>query len=103
MCACATTNAAARRVVLAQLEGSGRGNLASYNKEHSDLLLRLLQEVPFKDGDDWLQVLLQENSMLGTNRALSSHCQQTGTAVTPLNWMQRASALRHDHSALPVI
>ena len=53
------------RIVLAQLEGSGRGSLASYNAESYDALTTMLHEEPMKDGDAWLEKLLQKNEMLG--------------------------------------
>jgi hypothetical protein len=53
------------RVILAQLEGSGRGALGSYNSDQFQLLRDLLEAVPFKDGDEWLEHLLKQDRMLG--------------------------------------
>ena len=53
------------RVVLAQLEGSGRGSLASYNAESYDALTAMLHEEPMRDGDAWVEKLLHKNEMLG--------------------------------------
>ncbi|CAK0787479.1 hypothetical protein CVIRNUC_010699 [Coccomyxa viridis] len=54
----------AARIVLAQLEGSGRGSLASYNAEAYDALTTMLQDEPMRDGDAWLEKLLTRNEML---------------------------------------
>ncbi|GAX77107.1 hypothetical protein CEUSTIGMA_g4553.t1 [Chlamydomonas eustigma] len=53
------------RIILAQLEGSGRGSLASYNQEAYNDLVSFLQSEPLKDGDEWIQKLMLKNSMLG--------------------------------------
>ncbi len=55
------------RIVLAQLEGSGRGSLASYNAEAYDALTTMLQDEPMRDGDAWLEKLLTRNEMLGAS------------------------------------
>lgn len=55
----------ALQVVLAQLEGSGRGALAAYNEKAYTDLNTQLQEVPIKDGDEWLGLLMRRNSALG--------------------------------------
>ncbi len=59
------------RVVLAQLEGSGRGSLASYNAESYDALTKMLHEEPMRDGDAWVEKLLQKNEMLGESSPAS--------------------------------
>mmetsp|Transcript_20598 Transcript_20598/g.51885 ORF Transcript_20598/g.51885 Transcript_20598/m.51885 type:complete len:174 (-) Transcript_20598:1046-1567(-) len=53
------------RVVMAQLEGSGRGALGSYNAEYYQMLADHLQEVPMKNGDEWLESLMLKNQLLG--------------------------------------
>ncbi len=53
------------RIVLAQLEGSGRGSLAAYNKQSYDDLSAFLQNERMVDCDEWLQALLRKNSGLG--------------------------------------
>jgi hypothetical protein len=53
------------RIVLAQLEGSGRGSLGSYNADSYEGLTTMLHEEPMKDGDAWVEKLLQRNEMLG--------------------------------------
>ncbi|KAG2490788.1 hypothetical protein HYH03_010710 [Edaphochlamys debaryana] len=55
----------AARVVLAQLEGSGRGALGAYDSASATDLHHFLQNVPMKDGDDWLAQLMRKNSTLG--------------------------------------
>lgn len=50
---------------MAQLEGSGRGGLGSYNTEAFQDLTLFLQEHPMRDGDAWLELLLKKNEMLG--------------------------------------
>jgi hypothetical protein len=55
----------AARIVMSQMEGSGRGDLASSNSEHMRTLRRFLHDVPMKDCSDWLAQLTQENEMLG--------------------------------------
>ena len=59
-------NARLCRIVLAQLEGSGRGSLASYNVESYDALTAMLHEEPMRDGDAWVEKLFESNKMLGT-------------------------------------
>lgn len=54
----------AARVILAQLEGSGRGGLGSYDVDACTLLTDCLQNVPLKDGDEWVDHLLKRNSIL---------------------------------------
>jgi hypothetical protein len=39
--------------------------LGSYNAEQYQLLRDLLEAVPFKDGDEWLEHLLKQDRMLG--------------------------------------
>lgn len=50
---------------MAQLEGSGRGALGSYNAEYYQMLADHLQEVPMKNGDEWLESLMLKNQLLG--------------------------------------
>lgn len=52
------------KVVLAQLEGSGRGALASMNPRSYQTLQQMLIDKPMKDGDEWLRCLLQRDEML---------------------------------------
>jgi hypothetical protein len=54
-----------RRIVLAQMEGSGRGSLGSYNAHGYDTLSSFLAEQPMRDGDAWLELLLKKDEMLG--------------------------------------
>ncbi len=63
-----------RRIILAQLEGSGRGALGSYNKAAYEDLQQFIQDHPLKDGDEWLQLLLRRNSMLGKGGASQLNC-----------------------------
>lgn len=63
---------AASRVVLAQLEGSGRGALGSYNAKASQALTEHLTDVPLKDADAWLESLMRKDEMLGAPPARSS-------------------------------
>eukprot|EP00955_Chlamydomonas_euryale_P106356 365700-Chlamydomonas_euryale.AAC.4 len=53
------------RIVLAQLEGSGRGALGAYNQTDYETLSGLLQAEPVRDGDEWLAKLMRKNSLLG--------------------------------------
>jgi hypothetical protein len=53
------------RVVLAQLEGSGRGALASYNKEQYQVLFSHLQETSLSDSHAWLEQLMRKDKALG--------------------------------------
>ena len=57
--------AAACRIVLAQLTGSGRGGLGSYNSQQHTDLMAYLEEEALRDGDAWLKGLLKRNEMLG--------------------------------------
>eukprot|EP00208_Stichococcus_sp_RCC1054_P006320 CAMPEP_0206142904 /NCGR_PEP_ID=MMETSP1473-20131121/18599_1 /ASSEMBLY_ACC=CAM_ASM_001109 /TAXON_ID=1461547 /ORGANISM="Stichococcus sp, Strain RCC1054" /LENGTH=128 /DNA_ID=CAMNT_0053538073 /DNA_START=326 /DNA_END=708 /DNA_ORIENTATION=+ len=52
------------KVVLAQLESSGRGALASMNPEAYKTLTEMLEAHPMKDGDEWIQMLLKRNEMM---------------------------------------
>ena len=54
-----------RRIILAQLEGSGRGNLASYNASAYQDLTSFLEANPLRDSEAWLGALLKKNEMLG--------------------------------------
>lgn len=54
----------AARVVLAQLQGSGRGELAAYDQQAYRDLSQHLQQVPLKDGDEWVAQLMRQNSAL---------------------------------------
>ena len=54
-----------RRIVQAQLEGSGRGSLGSYDTKASQDIDDLLHSMPLKDGDAWISALMQKNEMLG--------------------------------------
>ena len=57
------------RIVLAQLEGSGRGNLASYNAQSFTDLSSFMEQNPLRDGDEWLSMLMKRNEMLGARPA----------------------------------
>lgn len=59
-------------MVISQLEGMGRGNLAAYNAENIALLHEMLEKQPLKDGDEWLAQLMRRNKMLGTGALLPS-------------------------------
>jgi len=50
---------------LAQLEGSGRGSLASYNAAAYKDLSSFLEANPVRDSEAWLSELLRKNEMLG--------------------------------------
>ena len=64
------TFASLHRIVLAQLEGSGRGALASMNPRSYEDLVGLIQEHPMTDGDAWLKLLIVKNEMLGAGPVL---------------------------------
>lgn len=49
----------------AQLGGSGREALGSYNAKGSTDLQTLLEEMPLKDGDAWIAALMRKNELLG--------------------------------------
>jgi hypothetical protein len=53
------------RIILAQLEGSGRGALGAYDARAHGELTEALRAVPFKDGDAWLGELIKTNRLLG--------------------------------------
>ncbi|GLI67305.1 hypothetical protein VaNZ11_011491 [Volvox africanus] len=55
----------AARIVLAQLEGSGRGALGAYDSQAATDLHNFLQNVAMKDGDEWLAQLMRQNTSLG--------------------------------------
>lgn len=55
--------------VLAQMEGSGRGALGSYNADQYAVLMEHLEAFPMRDGDDWLEALMIKNKMLGVRIA----------------------------------
>eukprot|EP00879_Flechtneria_rotunda_P031595 GHRR01034532.1.p1 GENE.GHRR01034532.1~~GHRR01034532.1.p1 ORF type:complete len:222 (+),score=58.06 GHRR01034532.1:131-796(+) len=54
----------AAKIVLAQLEGSGRGSLASYNYEQYNILYKQLQDSPLTDAHSWLNQLMQKDRAL---------------------------------------
>lgn len=53
------------RIVLAQLEGSGRGALAAYNQSGYSVLSRQLQEVSLRDPDAWMDDLVRKDKGIG--------------------------------------
>lgn len=53
------------RIVLAQLQGSGRGNLAAYNAESYKDLTEYMENNTLTDGDKWLAGLMKKNQLLG--------------------------------------
>lgn len=53
------------RIVQAQLGGSGRDSLGSYNAKGSQDIQTLLEEMPLKDGDAWIAALMRRNELLG--------------------------------------
>jgi hypothetical protein len=55
-----------RRIVMAQLEGSGRGALGAYDASSYQDLYTMLHNEPMKDGDEWLLRLMQKNYNVGT-------------------------------------
>jgi hypothetical protein len=55
----------AARIVLSQLEGSGRGSLAAYDAAAYNDLLDFLQTEKMVDCDEWLAQLKRKNSGLG--------------------------------------
>ena len=57
------------RIVLAQLEGSGRGSLASYNTAAYSDLTKFMEANPLRDSEAWLSELLRKNEMLGDKQA----------------------------------
>lgn len=78
----------AAKVILDQLEGSGRGSLASYNTESYEELHQFLVDVPMKDGDAWLTALMQQNSMLAVRvmEVRDAYCESDFEWDT-LKWM----------------
>uniref|UniRef100_A0A383WFK0 Uncharacterized protein n=1 Tax=Tetradesmus obliquus TaxID=3088 RepID=A0A383WFK0_TETOB len=52
------------KIVLAQLEGSGRGALASYNQEQYKALFSHLQEASLSDPHAWLEQLMRKDKAL---------------------------------------
>lgn len=55
---------------MSQLSGTGRGELGSYNSEQYADLKGLLEELPMKDGDEWLSTMMRRNKMLGMPQVL---------------------------------
>ena len=68
--------------MLAQLEGSGRGALGSYNAQAYTDLSSFVQENPLKDGDEWLGLLMKRNEMLGAQPA----AQGLGLRMERVRW-----------------
>ncbi|KAF6260113.1 kinase-like domain-containing protein [Scenedesmus sp. NREL 46B-D3] len=60
------------KVVLAQLEGSGRGALASYNKEQYQVLFSHLQEASLSDSHAWLEQLMRKDKALAALPAVAA-------------------------------
>jgi hypothetical protein len=60
------------RIVLAQLEGSGRGALASYNQEQYKALFSHLQEASLSDPHAWLELLMRKDKALGEQQQQQS-------------------------------
>lgn len=59
--------------MLAQLEGSGRGALGSYNAEAYQALADALQQ-GVKDGDQWVAALMRRNNSVGKPRMRTYAC-----------------------------
>ena len=78
------------RIVLAQLEGSGRGGLGSYNAKAHEDLLSLLDEVPVKDGNAWIETLMHRNEMLGK---LSHQCLASLHFIASCKWKAQLQLL----------
>lgn len=53
------------RIIIAQLEGSGRGKAGAYNAKQYDDLSTFLNDNPIRDGDAWLAQLMRKNSSVG--------------------------------------
>lgn len=53
----------AARAILAQLEGSGRGDLSAFNHDQFLSIRDLLVEMPMRDGDEWLAELSRRNKL----------------------------------------
>jgi hypothetical protein len=54
-----------RRIIMAQMEGSGRGALGAYNASGYNALLEFIEENPMRNGDAWLQKLMLKDPLLG--------------------------------------
>lgn len=53
------------QIILAQLEGNGRGSLGSYNTDAYEAIEYMLLNVPLKDGEAWCAELLKRNRWAG--------------------------------------
>lgn len=51
---------------MAQLEGSGRGGLASYNSEGYKDLENTIGRLGEMNARDWIATLMEKNKMIGT-------------------------------------
>jgi hypothetical protein len=55
----------AAKIVLAQLEGSGRGALGAYNSTAYAVLSTQLQDVPLRNAEAWLADLMAKDKGTG--------------------------------------
>ena len=53
------------KIILAQMEGAGRGQIGSYNASGYATLTKFIETHPLRNGDEWLANLMQEDEMLG--------------------------------------
>ena len=59
------------KIVMAQMEGAGRGSLGAYDAAGYQTLTTLLQDRPLRnDGDGWLAELMERDEMLGEQVAV---------------------------------
>ena len=66
-------------IILAQLQGSGRGSIGSYNAEHSQLIQDFIEKEPIgSDSDAWAAKLLSKSPLLGLRliEVRESYCTQ---------------------------
>jgi hypothetical protein len=79
------------RIILAQLEGSGQGAKASYNRELYNELSTFLEKEPMTDSEEWIGKLMSRNSELG---------EQLGSAGVNVKCLQ-GRARRRQRAAHP--
>jgi hypothetical protein len=56
------------KIIMAQMQGSGRGSLGAYNAEGYARLAAFLEAQPLRNGDEWVARLMEADEMLGERR-----------------------------------
>lgn len=85
----------AAKSILAQLEGSGRGSLGSFNAPQYEAISKCLLEHPMKDGDEWLKQLAKQDKLAAT-RICDVRERYATDEDTGFEWYQLRKIIKND-------